>query len=289
LQGIAQTTVYLGFGARYQGNFEKAELLHRQSLNLFQQLGNRWNVRICQSILSSTLTWAGKFDDARETAGRALELDRDLGQFLNPASLCPVIEAIMHLGHTTEVTVMAAETLESARQRGNLILVSRALMLRGSIAFAAGDLAAAEQYLLESATRVEEAKHMTRAIPRAILFYVVRAQGDSTQARDYLADVLHSTMEVHSVLPIVYCLPAAALIASDNGQSERAIELYSLAKQFGHISNSRWFDEIACRELDGVLASLPMEVASAAEARGKELDVWATVEDLTLELASRQN
>jgi ATP/maltotriose-dependent transcriptional regulator MalT len=283
-QGIAQTTVYLGFSARFQGHFRKAELLHRQSLDLFQQLGNRWSVRIGLSILSSTLAWAGKFDAARETAGQALELDRDLGQFLNPASLCPVIEANMHLGHATEATIMAAETLESARQRGHLIQISWTLALRGSTAFTTGDLTAAEQYLSESAARGEEAKYMNRAVPRAILCYVVRAQGDSTQAREYLASVLRSTIEFRSILPLIYCIPAAALITADNGQSERAIELYSLAKQFGHIANSGWFDEIACRELDSVLASLPPDVASAADARGRELDVWETADQLLMDL-----
>ena len=289
MQGIAQTTAYLGLGARLQGYFEKAELLHRESLDLFQQLGNRWDERMCLSVLSTTLTWAGMFDAARETAGLGLELDRDLGQFLNPASLCTVIEADLHLGHTTEAMALASENLEAARQHGRLIQVSWALVLRGSIALAAGDLTAAERYLSQSSALVGERKPMYHAAPGVILCYVVRAQGDVDQARDFLSNVLHSTIEIRSIPAIIYCLPAAALIAADSGHNERAIELYSLANQYGHIANSHWFDEIACRELDGVVASLPPEVASAAEARGKELDVWATVEDLTLELASRQN
>jgi DNA-binding CsgD family transcriptional regulator/tetratricopeptide (TPR) repeat protein len=283
-QGIAHTTVYLGFSARFRGNFEKAESLHRQSLNLFQQLGNRWSERICLSVLSLTLTWSGKFDDARETGGRALELDRDLGQYPNPASLCPVIEANMHLGHAAEAELMAAETLQAARKGGRLIQQSWALKLRGSTALAAGNLADAERHILESAALVEEAKHMNRAVPRAIQCYVARAQGDSHKVREYLTNVLRSTIEFQSILPFIYCLPIAALIAADDGQSERAIELYSLAKQYGHITNSRWFDEIACKELDSVLASLPPEVASAAEARGRVLDVWETADQLLLDM-----
>ena len=96
--------------------------------------------------------------------------------------------------------------------------------------------------------------------------------------------MLHSTRDYRSVLPLIYCVPAAALIVADDGQSERAIELYGLAKQFGHIANSRWFAEIACRELDSVIASLPPEVASAAEARGRELDVWETADQLLRDL-----
>ncbi len=85
----------------------------------------------------------------------------------------------------------------------------------------------------------------------------------------------------------MYCLPAAALIAADKGNSTRAIELYSLAQQFGHIRNSRWFADVACNELDKVRASLPADVAAAAEARGRELDVWETAEALLRELDGR--
>jgi len=100
--------------------------------------------------------------------------------------------------------------------------------------------------------------------------------------------VLRSTRDFCSVLPFIYCLPIAALIAADDGQSKRATELYSLAKQYAHIANSRWFNEIACRELDGVIASLPPEVASAAEARGRELDVWETADQLLLDLVGEE-
>jgi hypothetical protein len=78
----------------------------------------------------------------------------------------------------------------------------------------------------------------------------------------------------------MYCLPVAALLAADDGRFERSIELYSLAQRFGHIANSRWFKNVAGRELDGVGAALSPEVASAAEARGRELDPWQTADEL---------
>ena len=67
---------------------------------------------------------------------------------------------------------------------------------------------------------------------------------------------------------------------NDEWEEKTAVELYGLAQQFGHITNSRLFEDIACRELDEVRATLPPEVASAAEARGRELDQWATADDL---------
>ena len=81
----------------------------------------------------------------------------------------------------------------------------------------------------------------------------------------------------------MYCLPAAALLAVDDGNPVRGMELYGLAQGFGHITNSCWFADVACKELDRVRASLQVEKAAAAEARGRELDVWETAETLLQE------
>lgn len=84
----------------------------------------------------------------------------------------------------------------------------------------------------------------------------------------------------------MYCLPAASNAAAGNGRSERAIELYTLARRFKHITNSRCFEGVTGKELYGVEASLPPEVAKAAKARDEELDIWETAETLLLEVAS---
>ena len=76
---------------------------------------------------------------------------------------------------------------------------------------------------------LEELKHIYRALLRAILSYVHRAQGDIELASISLKEALHSGIEYRSISPIMYCLPAA-LLAADAGHIGRAIELYSLAQ-----------------------------------------------------------
>ena len=45
---------------------------------------------------------------------------------------------------------------------------------------------------------------------------------------------------------------------------------------------------MTCRELDEVRASLLPDVAAAAKARGREMDVWETAEALLRELDGRR-
>lgn len=284
---IAESTEYLGITTRHQGHFEEAESLHRQSLRLFQQLSNRFWERDCLTTLAFTLTWSGKFSAAQKAAKRALELDRELGQYPNPSSYNAFIKATIHLGRYAEARLMANEVLEIARQRGFAMWVGFELFFLGNIAFVEGDLVSAKGYFRESIAVLTELKHIYQANPQANLCYVFRAQGDGDLARDYLLDALRSGIENRSISPIMYCLPSAALLAADDGDRRRAVELYGLALQFGHIANSRWFEDVACRELDGVCASLPADVARAAEERGRELDVWQTAEALLRKLNGR--
>ena len=286
--GIAETMVYIGYIAKVQGRFEEAEMFLRQSLGLFRQLDHQPGKMYCLGELSNALSWAGKFVAARETVARALRMDQDLGLFPNGERVAFLTTVNIHLGDYAEAKVSATEVLEVCRREGTLGGVGLALMYLGSIAFVEGNFAEAKRCLLESALIHTNLNHILQALPETILCYVVRAQGEKEMARDYLLSALRSGVRSHYIPPIIYCLPAAALLAIDAGQTERAVELHGLAQQFGYIRNSRWFEDVACRELDEVRASLPADVAAEAAARGREMDVWETAEALLRELDGRR-
>jgi predicted ATPase len=285
-QRIAETTINLGLVAQHQGRYQEAESLHQQGLRLYKQLGTQFYESLGLIALSFTQSWAGNFFAARETAKLSSELERDLGNVSNLWNHIALTLATIHLGRYNETMAMATEGLEIAKQRGHLTEKGFALMFLGNIAFVDGDLAKAVDYLLKSVSLFAELRYVYQALPRSNLSHVIRSQGDHQLARDHLESALRSGIEFRSMTPIMYCLPVAALLTADEGRPERAIELYGLAQQFGHITHSRWFEEVACRELEEVRASLPPEVAMAAEARGRELDLWSTADDLLNELKS---
>ena len=68
------------------------------------------------------------------------------------------------------------------------------------------------------------------------------------------------------------------------GQVGRAVELYALAAREPFVANSRWSEEVAGREISGLAATLPAHVVAAAEARGRDRDVKATIAELVAEL-----
>jgi hypothetical protein len=71
-----------------------------------------------------------------------------------------------------------------------------------------------------------------------------------------------------------------ALLLAGEGQAERAIELYALARCCPWVANSHWFEDVAGQHIDAVAASLPADVVAAAQAHGQARDLWATVAEL---------
>ena len=69
-------------------------------------------------------------------------------------------------------------------------------------------------------------------------------------------------------------------MSADQGEVERAVELYALAATQGIVANSKWFADIAGNEIANTAAGLPVEIIEAAKARGQELDLWQTAEVL---------
>ena len=79
-------------------------------------------------------------------------------------------------------------------------------------------------------------------------------------------------------------LPAMALLLLDQGSRDRAIELYALASRDPYVANSRWFEDVAGREIAAAAEALPPEAVARAQERGRARDLWATVEELLGEL-----
>ena len=82
---------------------------------------------------------------------------------------------------------------------------------------------------------------------------------------------------------LFYALPTACLLLADRGEGERAVEVYALAARYGFMANSRWFEDVVGREMAALAASLPVEVAAAAQKRGREGDLVAAAAELLAE------
>jgi tetratricopeptide (TPR) repeat protein len=116
------------------------------------------------------------------------------------------------------------------------------------------------------------------------LGFAKRGLDQISKARVYFYKALGVAAENESYLAVYHILPGIALLFADQGDIERAVELYALAATQGIVANSKWFDDIAGDEIAAPAEELPPDIVEAAKARGRVLDLWETAKALLAEL-----
>jgi hypothetical protein len=114
-------------------------------------------------------------------------------------------------------------------------------------------------------------------MPLANLGYIARALNQIDRSRRYLVRCLVEVKKIGSLRTAIHALPALALLEADQGNIERAIELYALAHNYPYVANSRWFEDIAGRHINTQSSSIPAERVPIAQNRGRLLDTWETI------------
>ena len=100
----------------------------------------------------------------------------------------------------------------------------------------------------------------------------------------WAGEALAIAAQIRGAVSAGFALSAIALLLRDQGEAERAVELYALAKQLPMIANARWFEDVVVKEIESAAACLPPEVVAAARARGQRLELFATSEALLEEI-----
>ena len=159
------------------------------------------------------------------------------------------------------------------------------MLLLGSAALAEGAYAEARDSLRESVAVVHKIghRHDLSLLALVILGYAERGLGDLGQAQQHLCEGLRVTAEIGAFMPLPWALPAVALLLADCGQVERAVELYALASRYPFVAHSRWFEDVAGRHIAAAAATLPPNVVTAAQERGRARDLDATIRELLAE------
>jgi DNA-binding SARP family transcriptional activator/predicted ATPase len=194
----------------------------------------------------------------------------------------------MHLGHYETARAQTMACLARFRETRYRWGMQRCCCYLALAALASGDYDQARRWLDESAPlcrEIGQRGHLGQAF--ALLALVARGSGDLPQARHHLVEALHAAGPVHdyeTFLFQVIVVSAAALLLADEGQLERAVELYAVTLDYPLVANSRLAEDLAGRHIAAVAAQLPPGIAAAAQARGRARDLETTMAGLLAEL-----
>ena len=237
-------------------------------------------------ILGWASLWLGRFAEACSVGEETLAFDEERRNRPRAVSSRALLSlARVHLGQYALARAQAQRGLTDAREVRFRLGAGLLLLALGQVALAEKAYPQAQRLLQESvaAHRTGGARHDV-GVALVGLGLAARGFGQLPQVRQHLYEALHLATELGSCVPLMHGLPAAALLLADEGQSERAVEVYALASRYPCVANSHWYEDIAGRHIAAVAATLPPDVVAAAQERGRARDLEATVAELLAEL-----
>jgi predicted ATPase/DNA-binding SARP family transcriptional activator len=286
-RGIANTLIGLGQNTLRQGQVEEGEAFIKEGVAVLEQIGDLAGVVRGWFELARYNFWIGEFAKSCELTENASHVFNELG-ILDQYTFASIGLGLglSHSGKYAQAHAAALNGLPLAQKLDARREVGLAYVIAGMACLGLGDLLQARNWAIQCVKQyqdIREREELTLGL--AILSYSQRGLGDSQQAQAYLVEILKLGVAISGVYPIMYALTAAALLLLDRGEAERGLEIYALAERYPFVAKSRWFEDIAGREITAVAASLPLPVVTAAQTRGRGRDLWATAGELLDEFA----
>jgi tetratricopeptide (TPR) repeat protein len=284
---IAWTSQWLGVALLYQGQLE-GERLVREGIVMYQEIGNHKGIADGLNAAGVGLLSLGEFAEAHAFLEQGVALYNDLGVSDSMANMLLANMLLggakVHLGQYEQGRAWGQTALDAAQEL-DLSFVGFPLIVLGWVALVEKAYAEAQRLFQEGADACQGAEQQELlGWVLAFLGYADRGLGQLTQAESHLRQALQMAMEIESFVGLVFTLPGIALLLTDLGQEERAVELYALASRYPVVANSCWFADVVGRPIGVIAAALPPDVVATAEERGRARDLDATVAKLLIEL-----
>jgi predicted ATPase/transcriptional regulator with XRE-family HTH domain/Tfp pilus assembly protein PilF len=282
-RGIANVLDVLTLVVLDEGDLEEAERLIQQRIKLYRQVDDRAGLAGAYQTLAYVLLQSGDYEKSAGWFEENLALCVNLGD-RQRISVAQNALGIFHCarGEYDKANKHAQISLAYAEEVFNRMGVADAHRTLGWVALGRGQFAKARHHL-------ELSLHILRDLGQrhemswslASLAYVELALGHPAQAQRSLVEVLRLATELTLSIPIMIALPAVALLLVAQGNCRRAVEIYALAtNHYRFLRCSQWFEDIAGKQLAGIIATLPTEVVRPAQKRGKALDLATTIAEL---------
>jgi len=287
-RGVANAFRLLARIVMYQGRLEESERIHRESIAISRRIGAQAQIAFGLRERAVLLMWLGRFAESISLFEEVLVITNDLG-LDGEKSIAMSIMAIANgiWGQYEQARKQAKKSISLASETKNWFTFGSAWCALGLVSQAENAYAEAHQWFQQSITAFKEIElHAQQFFVLATSGYAVRGSGDLRQAQQIYRQVLQASIAAGSFLSLMLALPGLALFLADQGESERAVELYALAACHPFIANSQWFEDIVGQHMDAVAAALPPDVVAAAQKRGKARDLWATAKELLAEFES---
>ncbi len=284
--GIANSLQGLGRVALSLGEIEEGERLVREGIAISEEIGDQAGIVKGLGNLAVLLPWSGKFAEAQAILEKSRAICEDMGFRVGLVYTVAHLSTTKgHLGEYEPARSLAYQCLTLAREINHSWALGDSLIVLGGVALVEQDYDKAWQFFQESLSVYREAGQQ-ETTGFALVFSAVAALrlGQLSLARRTLCEALRMVAAIGAFEPSVATLAAVALFLIEQGQPERAVELYATVSRYPLVSDSCWYQDLFGRHIAAAAAKLLPEVVAAAQESSRVLDLDATVAELLAEL-----
>jgi tetratricopeptide (TPR) repeat protein len=289
-KGSARSLMWLSEVAVRQGQVEESARLAQDSIAMCREIGDQGGVVLGLNSLCATLGLLGRFAEAQALLEGSPAMLNNLG--FNTGYAHGLLGWIKtQLGRYDEARLLGRTMRDLAQKMGFPAHIGLSYWVLGCVALAAEAYVEAQGLLREGVAIFREiGRQDLTSWALVSLGYAARGLGQLPQAREQVREALQVAAEIgfsQTPLTPVLVAPALALFLADEGEQERAVELYALVSRHPFVAHSRWLEDIAGKHIAAVARTLPPEVVTAAQERGRARDLQTTVTGLLQELAAQ--
>jgi predicted ATPase/DNA-binding SARP family transcriptional activator len=280
--GMADAMLDLGVLSWVQGRLDEADGWLRESLGIFWALDDHSRVADAIKSIGEVLVRRGRFVDGLALMESSMEIYDDLAHSFGVSGLFPFFgEAKIHLGRYTEGRADAQQGAERLHQIGHRWGTGFSQFVDGLGALGEGKSREALALLQESANVFGEIRHReNRGWVLGPLGLAAHRAGEPALARQCVAEALQTGSDLGAFMPLMYGLPAAALLLADQGAAERAAEVYAYASRYEFVGSSRWFEDVVGLQIKAAAASVPAKAPEQAQEQGQARDLAEVVAEV---------
>ena len=284
-----ETEIYLAGLLSVIGRLEESEKLGRECEAFYRQQGDQPGLAQATFHLAATLGMEGKYRDACWMIEESISICEKYGDhFLLARVLMRQGVLKFGLGEYDQAQAILQRSFalyQVTGWSGGPGAVKRHL---GELAMVAGQWAEAHALLQESIADLQRvgADGMI-SHPLAFLGITDLKLNDLGQAQKRLGEALTIVSETHEYVSAMNILACALLIYLEKNQLERGVELYALASRYPYFTNTAYLQELVNPPYAALSSTLPPAVLAAAEQRGQQRELWATIDELLVEFGGR--
>ncbi|MFN2138198.1 MAG: ATP-binding protein [Candidatus Promineifilaceae bacterium] len=237
----------MSYAARDLGRLEDGQRYVEEALRLLEKGNDREQLAVAYLAMGWLLLYQGRFERAREDIERSVALYQELGL---PAPLAVLGIVYQELGRYDDAQRILANEVAASRARGLHVELSFAENALSVIHLIHGRYDEALALLQESEALLKDSDlRDRRAQAPSLKGYVARASGSPGRAAANFCRAVRASLEINSIIPLLFAVPGMALLLADEGRINEALRIYAPLARMPLVANSVMRADLAGREL----------------------------------------